>query len=67
MVEQAAGRVSQNVLIFLCVALHGDSVILWKWQDRRGPFWRGLVGCEHPLDAGVGGISPSLPGCDFAA
>jgi hypothetical protein len=29
-------------------------------------FGAGFVGCEHPFDAGAGGISLSFPGGDFA-
>src|SRR5258707_3953792 len=30
-------------------------------------FGAGFVGCEHPIDAGAGGVSLSFPGVDFAA
>jgi hypothetical protein len=29
--------------------------------DRRGPFWRGPFGCEHPFDAGGDGVALLLP------
>jgi hypothetical protein len=35
----------------------------WSRRDERGAahFGAGLVGCEHPFDAGAGGVSLSFP------
>lgn len=39
---------------------------LWTYRDGRGPFFAGLVSCEHPFDVGTSGISLLFPGGEFA-
>jgi hypothetical protein len=35
-------------------------------RDRRGHFGAGLFRCEHPIDAGAGGVALLLPSGDLA-
>jgi hypothetical protein len=44
------------------------TVIMTLWSDGVGAahFGAGLVGCEHPFDAGAGSVSLLLPSGDFA-
>ena len=49
------------------VALHSDYDFFGSGGIGAAHFGAGLVCCEHPFDAGAGGISPSLPGGVFAA
>ena len=49
------------------VALHSNYDFFGSGRIGAPHFGAGLVCCEHPFDARASGISPSLPGCDFAA